>query len=118
MNPLLKYGAAVAVVLGALYGAYRHGISVEQGRQASAELSRQQTKDDMQTVVAEAISNIKVTNTTVRAEVQHEIQTNTIYRDCKLPADGLRIANEALAGRISKPAGGSKLPAANANAGH
>lgn len=30
MNPLIKYGAAVALVLAALFGAYHHGCSVTQ----------------------------------------------------------------------------------------
>jgi hypothetical protein len=109
MNQLLKYGAAVAAIMGALYGAYCHGISVQEGRQASAELARQETREAAQQGAAEAISKIKITNTTVRGEVQREIQTNTVYRDCKLPADGLRIANEAITGKRTKPAGEGQL---------
>lgn len=99
MNPLLKYGITVAAVLGALFAAYSHGISVAEGRQAAADLAITETREAAQQGAAEAISKIKVVNTTVRGEVQREIQTNTVYRDCKLPADGLRIANEAITGK-------------------
>lgn len=112
MNPLVKYGIAVAVVLGALYAAYSHGISVAEGRQAAAELAMQQTREAAQQGAAEAISKIKVTNTTIRGEVQREIQTNTVYSDCRVPADGLRLANDAIQGRGAGTAGSGKLPAA------
>lgn len=113
MHPLVKYGIAVAAVLGALYAAYSHGIEVAEGRHAAAELATQQTRDAAMQGAAEAISKIKVVNTTIRGEVQREIQTNTVYRDCRLPADGLRIANEAIAGSAARPVSGGKLPAAN-----
>lgn len=115
MNPLAKYGIAVAIVLGALYGAYSHGISVAEGRQAAADLATTQTREAAQQGAAEAISKIKITNTTVRGEVQREIQTNTVYRDCRLPADGLRIANDAITGKRTQPAGGSQLPRTDAD---
>lgn len=111
---IAPYGIAVGLVGAALYGAYSHGISVAEGRQASAELAAQQTKEAAMQGAAEAISKIKITNTTVRGEVQREIQTNTVYRDCKLPADGLRIANEAITGKRGKRAGESQLPATDA----
>lgn len=109
MNPVTKYAIAVTIALGALYAAYSHGISVAEGRQASAELAIQQTREAAQQGAAEAISKIKVTNTTIRGEVQREIQTNTVYRDCRLPADGLRIANEAITGKSAQRSGAGQL---------
>lgn len=42
-----------------------------------------------------AIGAIRVENKTIHQKAVHEIQRETIYSDCRLPADGMRIANEA-----------------------
>lgn len=115
MTGPLPYLAAVAIVVGALVGTYSYGVSVGRDRevatQARIDQANQATREAAQQGAAEAISKIKITNTTIRGEVQREVQTNTIYRDCKLPADGLRIANDALQGQRTKPAGSGQLPA-------
>jgi hypothetical protein len=61
----------------------------------------------------DAIARIRIENRTVYNETQREIQTNTVYRDCVLPADGVRLANQARAG-AGQPSG--RVPAASAPA--
>lgn len=62
---------------------------------------------------AEAISKLKVKNTTITNEVQHEIRTNTIYADCKLTPRGVQLANQALDPSTTFSLGDGKLPKAD-----
>lgn len=105
---------AIAIALGAIVGAFAYGVHVgkdaETATQARIDKAVQDTREAANQAAADAIAKIKITNTTIRGEVQREIQTNTIYRDCKLPADGLRIANDALAGKQAIAPGSGKLP--------
>lgn len=107
---MLAAGLVYAAIVG---GAYVKGEAVGRAAQVAEQSAvNDAVKDTREAALqgaAEAISKIKITNTTVRGEVQREVQTNTIYRDCKLPADGLRIANDAIAGQRTQPAGGGKL---------
>jgi hypothetical protein len=88
---------------------WRHGA--EQAIQDREDKARQETRDAAQQGAASAIAALKPVNTTIVQKVQHETQTNTVYRDCKLPATGLQLANQALTGRSPEPAGGDQLPA-------
>lgn len=57
-----------------------------------------------------AIAGIRIENRTIHQKATHEIQTNTVYRDCVLPDPGRLRANEARAaanasiGALSPPA--------------
>lgn len=92
----------IAGLLGGFTGAWqvqnwRHGA--EENAQAREERAREETRKAAQEGAAEAIAALKPINTTIVQKVQRELQTNTIYRDCRLPADGMRLANEAITGR-------------------
>lgn len=112
---LIGWGASIT-------GAFVYGgnvredhIRAEDSRTADAIL---EARNQAQLGAADAISQLRITNTTIHQEVQREIRTNTVYADCKLPAGGLRIANEALTGqRPAVPASGGQLPRADANGG-
>lgn len=112
---MTRYAIILAIVLGALIGAFAYGVSVgkdsETATQARIDKATQATREAAQQGAAEAIAKIKVTNTTIRGEVQREIQTNTVYRDCRVPADGLRIINDALSGQRTITPGNRQLPA-------
>lgn len=111
---MTKIIIAVVVALASIAGAFFYGVSVGKDREAATQARIDKaitdTRQAAQQGAAEAISGIKITNTTIQNEVQREIQTNTIYRDCKLPADGLRLANDALKGKRSIPAGSGVVP--------
>lgn len=121
MNP---YALLVGVILwgASIGGAFFYGQGVGEDRK-TAEDSRTATaileaRNQAQQGAAEAIAQIKVTNTTIHQELEREVRTNTVYADCKLPAVGLRIANDALAGkRAAIPASGGELPRADAAGG-
>jgi hypothetical protein len=114
MSPLL----IVSLVLGALLacgGSFWYGTEVG----ADGVIASQKKTDDLVrevtaaalTGAATAIAANQPINKTIVQKVQHEVQTNTVYAECKHTAAGLRGINEALTGR-PQPAGDSKLPGA------
>ena len=67
-------------------------------------------------VLAHALAKMRPQYTTIKQELQREINTNTVYADCVLPDSGVRRVNQALAGAptapASAPAGGGVVPEA------
>lgn len=110
---MTRYLIAAVAALGVVVGAFAYGVSVgkdsEVATQARIDKAMQDTREAAQQGAAKAIAQIKVTNTTIRGEVQREIQTNTVYRDCRVPADGLRIINDALKGQRTITPGSGEL---------
>lgn len=107
---LVAWGASVGGAFFYGQGVGRDGQVAEDSRTAQAVL---EAREQAQQGAAEAIARIKVQNTTIHQELAREVRTNTIYADCKLPAVGLRIANDALTGKRAQPAGGGELPRAD-----
>jgi hypothetical protein len=90
-----------------------YGVSRTIAQQKKSEDLVREAGEAAQLAAAAEIAKIKPRNVTIQQEVRREIETNTVYRDCRVPADGVRLANEALTGR-AQPAGGGKLPGASA----
>ena len=107
MNPYLIIACLVAI-LGAGAGGFKLGADHEVASQSRADAQVAKAVEAANAAAAEAISNIKVVNTTIQNEVQREIRTNTVYAECHNTAAGLRLSNDALSG--SKSIGNSKLP--------
>ena len=107
MNP---YAILASVVLAVcLFGTgVATGVRWQSGQQALNEQHIAQAVDAANKVSAEAIAGLKPVYTTIRAKMEKQIETNTVYRDCRLDPVGLQLINHALAG--TKPAGDSKLP--------
>jgi len=118
MNPwlllvvVLAWGATVG-------GAFFYGEASGEAREKAGQKSRddlvREIREAGQQGAAAAIAQLKPRNVTIKQELEREIQTNTIYRDCRVPADGVRLANDAIAGG-PQPAGGGQLPAGGAAA--
>lgn len=117
MNPyvllalVISWGASVA-------GAGWYGVGLGEDRiiakQASDEQIRRSTLEAAQQGAADAIAKLKPVNTTIVQKTQREIRENTVYAECRVPAAGVQLANQAITGRPAEPAGGEQLPAANA----
>jgi DNA-binding protein len=107
MNPYLIIAGLIAI-LAAGAGGFKLGSDHEVAAQAREQNHIAEAVDAANSVAAEAIAKIKVTNKTIQNEVRHETETNTVYRDCKLTPNGLLLANQALAG--AKATGDSELP--------
>lgn len=100
-------------------GAFFYGQHLgEQGAEAQKAREERIAKvayDAGQDGAAAAIAKLKPRNVTIRQELAREIQTNTIYRDCRVPAGGVQLVNDAIGGR-PEPAGVGQLPGAGADA--
>lgn len=115
MNPYAILGVVLAWGASAggafLYGTHV-GANGELATQARTEQAVRETRDAAQQGAAAAIALLKPRNVTIRQETEREIQTNTVYRDCRVPAAGMQLANEAITGQPAQPAGGQQLPGA------
>lgn len=83
--------------------------------QLAADKRMAELADKVAVKTEEAINGIRIENRTIYNEVQREVQTNTVYRECRIPDDGLRLANAARAGSTRKP--GASMPAASTASG-
>lgn len=108
MNPWIIIVAFLAV--GA--GGFKLGIDHELAQQSREDKMVLKAEAVMTKTAAEAISEIKPKYTTIQGKLEKQIETNTVYRDCKLDPIGLQLANQALRGGTETPADG-KLPSAN-----
>ena len=104
-----------------LLAAAAAGAAYWQGRQdgraaGEAEAAREErlvreTRQASAEAAAAAIAGIKVRHTTIRQEVEREIQVRPEYRDCRHAPEQLQRINAALSGApASSPAGGGGLP--------
>lgn len=114
MNPWLLVVAGLGSVAAFFYGQHV-GEQGAEAQKAREEHIAKVAYDAGQDGAAAAIAKLKPRNVTIRQELAREIQTNTVYRDCRVPADGVRLANEAITGR-TESAGGSELPRGDAAA--
>lgn len=112
-------GALVLVLLVGGTGYWRghvDGTNATKAAQADRDALVRDTREAAEQGAAAAIARIKITNTTIKGEVRREIETNTVYRDCRLTPDGLRLANEAISGTRTERPGSGELPADPATA--
>lgn len=108
MNPSIII-ALLLTVMGAAAGGFKLGSDHEVASLAREQNHIAEAVDAANMVAAQAIASIKPKYTTIQTEVQREILTNTVFADCKLPADSLRLVNQALNGGTVAPDRG-KLP--------
>lgn len=101
---------AVGTVAGAFFYGQHTGATAERAKQADVAQAIEATRKAAEQGAAEAIAQIKPRNVTIKQELQREIQTNTVYRDCRVPAVGVRIINEAITGKPAERASGGELP--------
>lgn len=116
MNPYIILGAVVlwgASLAGTGVWFYGSGQDSEKAKQSDIDKAVQATRDASQEAAAEAISKIEIKQQTIVQKVQHEVQTKPVYRDCVVPADGVRLLNDAISGKAEAgPAGGGAVQSA------
>lgn len=112
MNPYVILALVIAwggSIAGTGWVAFGLGQDSEIAGQAKINKAIADTREAAQQGAADAISKIKVTNTTIRQKAETVVRDNVRYVDCR-HADGMRdTINEALTGQ-PKPAGGGELP--------
>jgi len=101
---LAVWAASLALVGFKSYGL---GVDHSKAKQADIEAARQQARDDAMKGAADAIAQVKITNTTVRAAVETRIREVPVYRDCRNDIGVLNNINSALRG---EPAGSGVVP--------
>lgn len=115
--------AAMLACAGSGYQGWKMGIDSQIAKQAKADQSVRdenqhiaEAVDAANNVLAHALAKMRPQYTTIKQELQREINTNTVYSACVLPDGGLQRINQALAGAPTVPAssaaGGGKLPEA------
>lgn len=96
------------VAIGLLIGSFFSGVSVgkkwEEGRQAIESNHIAEAVDAANTAAAQAIAQIKPKYTTIQNQLETQIRTETVFKDCKLPEGSFRLLNEALASRVDQKA--------------
>lgn len=107
MNPWFLVSALIAIFVAGSAG-FKLGIDHQKASEADKRELVAEAVDAANSAAAEAISQIKVTNQTIRQEVERETRTNTVYVDCRHTPAGMSGVNAALGG--AEPAGGGKLP--------
>ena len=107
MNPYIIIFALLAM-MGVGAGGFKLGVDHEKASQVDRQDAIADAEDAANNAWADKVASLKPTYTTIQNKVQHEIETNTVYRDCKLSPDGLQLANQALTGG-AKPTSESKL---------
>lgn len=115
MNLILA-GILAAVLSGAGGVWYGMGLGKDQllAQQARESKIIEDTRELAMQGAAAAIAANKPRNVTIKQEVQREIQTNTVYADCRHSAEQLQRINAALTGDEARPAGGRVVPEARA----
>lgn len=119
MNPYVILGGVLAALV-AIGGSYLQGRSDGldkcEAAQARDERVAQIASAAAAASTAEAITQIKFKNTTIKQEVQREIVETVRYRECLHPDGVVRNINAALTGEPA-PAASSVLPAADTASG-
>ncbi len=116
MNSTLILGAVVlwgATVAGSFFYGQGVGKDGEIAKQTAINQAIIDTRKAAQEGAANAIAQIKITNTTIRGRTDTIIRNDPVYFDCRHSDDGVRNINEALTGR-SGAVGDSQLPRVDA----
>lgn len=106
IRPYASYALAIAMALGAAGGVYwyiRHqGVLAAEQAQREREVANykaaaehaNQVALQLETKLAQAQAQAQEIN----ERLNDELQKHPVYRECKLPADGVQLLNRALAG--------------------
>jgi len=112
MNPYILL-ALVAAILAAGAGGFKLGADHELASQKRLDDQVRKVETAVQNKNADLIASLRPKYTTIQNKLEKQIETNTVYRDCKLDAVGLQLVNQALTGNTDTSSG-SKLPAPDA----
>jgi len=113
MNPYL-----ILVVMlgfcGVSVGGFKLGMDHQKAAEADKKELIAEAVDAANATSAQAISKLKIKNTTITNEVQHEVRTNTIYGDCHNTPSSLQSINAALDPSSTYSPDEGKLPKVDA----
>ena len=105
--------AAILILIGSVFGVgVWYGITTKQAEWDADKIASKDATSKALQAAASAIAQIDIKQQTIVQKVQHEVQTKTVYRDCVVPADGVRLLNDAVESR-DKSAGSDGVQAAS-----
>lgn len=104
MNPYLLLGI-LAVTAGLCAGSFKLGMDHQVATEEDKRELVAEAADAAGNAAAAAIAALSPKYTTIHNKLEREIETHTVYRDCKLSPDGLLLANQALSGGKSSDKG-------------
>ncbi len=118
MNPYLLLASGLvwaASLAGTAWWFYDAGRSAELATQAREERAALVASDAAASAAAAAIAKIEVKHVTVRQQLEREVNTREVFRECRSGADAVRMLNAAPGiAPAASAAGGGQLPAAGA----
>ena len=111
--------AAGGLFVTGIIGAYFYGVNVgsdlEAGKAARDREVVAIAMDASNAIVAEGLSRITVTNTTIRQQLETKIRETPYPVDCRLAPDVVRLLNSTPGiAPAASAAGGGELPSADA----
>jgi hypothetical protein len=109
------FAGATAVALAATHWlAFQTGRDAELGVQARQDIAVARAAGAAASAAAEAISKIEVKHVTIRQELEREVRTREVFRDCRSGPDAVRLFNATAPGAGASAAGNRGLPATDA----
>lgn len=107
---------ALASYAGTFFVGAKYGEDKQLAKAASTQEIVAEAVRERDGQFAEAVAGIEQKRQIITQKVTHEIQTNTVYADCKHSDSMLSTVNEALTGRPDGPPAG-QLPKPDTSAG-
>lgn len=98
-------GAVVALCV-----AFWGGWSLKQAQWDASLVAAQKSAQETAQAVAMRLADMASQGAQITERVTHEVKTNTVYRDCRVPPHGVRLLNDAISGR--EPASDSGVQSA------
>ena len=95
MNPYIIIFALVSL-MGAGWGGFSLGVDHEKASQVDRQDAIAEAVDAANNAWADKVASLKPTFTTIQNKVEKQIETNVVYRDCKVTEEVMRLVNEAL----------------------
>lgn len=107
---MLLWAASIAGASAWFYGAGQDSKIAEQSK---IEAARDETRAIAASAAASAIASIEVKHVTIRQQLEREVRTREVFRECRSGPDVQRMLNDSpgIAKPATGPTGDGKLPA-------
>lgn len=102
---------SLCVCLACLWVGYGKGKDAKQGEWDASTVADSKAREESMQTAARAIAAMIPLQAKTTERVTHEVETNTVYRDCVVPASGLRLLNDSITGTTTEPASGDGVQA-------
>jgi hypothetical protein len=111
MSPYFLIAVFVAILVAGA-GGFKLGADHEVAARAREDQHTAEAVEAANSAWAKSVSELRPKYTTIQGKLEKQIETNTVYRDCKLDAVGVQLVNQALsAGTPTTPSSG--VPSSN-----